>query len=131
MRAEKEQFKPSLVKSARQKGGQDVPQGVNDRMRRKLRAGAEMEHRKKLGEGINGQPEPQHLFGAAQPGAQFVQLEVRKPEGAKEALVSRLSVRARARQPRGDGGLSIAENPRGRRWVQPTGSSRQHHGDLL
>ena len=34
-------------------------------------------------EGIDGQPEPEHVCGAAQPGAQFVQLEVRESEMAR------------------------------------------------
>jgi len=37
--------------------------------------------------GVDGQPEPQHLLSAAQPGAQFIQLEMREPEMAEEALV--------------------------------------------
>ena len=42
--------------------GQDLSQGVDDRMRCVLRAGAKMEHGKNLREGINGQPEPEHLL---------------------------------------------------------------------
>ena len=37
-----------------------------------LRAGTQLKDGKNLGEGINGQPQPEHLFGAVQPGAQFV-----------------------------------------------------------
>jgi hypothetical protein len=33
-----------------------------------------------------------HLCGATQPGAQFIQLQVREPEMAEEALVQGLSV---------------------------------------
>jgi hypothetical protein len=65
------------VKSGRQKGGQELPQGVDNSMCHVLRAGTEIEHGKKLRKGIDGQPQPQHLLIAAQPGAQFVQLEVR------------------------------------------------------
>jgi len=43
-----------------------------------LRAGAELKHRNHLGEGIDGQPQPEDLGGATQPGSQFVQLEVRE-----------------------------------------------------
>jgi hypothetical protein len=39
-----------------------------------LCAGAELKHGKNLREGINGQPEPQHLLRAAQLGSQFIQL---------------------------------------------------------
>jgi len=49
-----------------------------------------MEHGKNLREGIDGQPE--HLCGAAQPCAQFVQLEVREPQIAERALVQGLCV---------------------------------------
>jgi len=52
-----------------------------------LCSGAELKHRKNLRQGINGQPEPEHLLIAAQPGAQFIQLEVRELEMAEEALV--------------------------------------------
>jgi hypothetical protein len=31
-----------------------------------------MKHGKNLGAGVDGQPEPQYVCGAAQPGAQFV-----------------------------------------------------------
>jgi hypothetical protein len=39
-----------------------------------------------------------HLFGAASPCAQFLQLEVREVEMAEEAFVEGLCVRARTRQ---------------------------------
>ena len=45
-----------------------------------LCSGAELQHRKNFRAGINGQPEPLHLRMAAQPRAQFVQLEVREPK---------------------------------------------------
>ena len=57
-----------------------------------------MEHRKNLRAGVDSQPEPEHLFGAVQPGAQFIQLEVREVEMAEEALVQGLSVPACASQ---------------------------------
>ncbi len=37
-----------------------------------------------------------HLCGAAQPGAQFIQLEMRDPEMTKEAFVQDLCMRVRA-----------------------------------
>jgi hypothetical protein len=46
-----------------------------------------MEHRKNLGARIDDQPEPQDLLDVAQPGAQFVQMEVRELEMAEEVLV--------------------------------------------
>ncbi len=90
-----------------------------------------MEHGNKLGAGIDGEPEPQHLLGVAQPSAQFIQLEVRELEMGEKALVQRLSVLACAREPGGDGGLPVAEDPFGRRSVQSFGQRREHHGDLM
>ena len=57
-----------------------------------LGAGAELKHRKNLGEWIDGQPEPESLIGAAEPGAQFVQLQVREVKIGEEALVQGLCV---------------------------------------
>jgi len=51
-----------------------------------------MEDRKKFREGIDGQPEPEHLGGAAQPGAQFIQVEVGDLQGVEVVLVQGLSV---------------------------------------
>ena len=82
-------------------------------------------------QGIDGQPEPEHLCGAAQPGAQFVQLQVREVEMAEEALVQGLCMLASTGQPGRDGGLSKAEDPLGSRRVQPFGQRREHHGDLV
>jgi len=53
------------VKSGRQKGGQELAQGVDNSLRHVLRAGTEIEHVKKLRKGIDGQPQPQHLLIAA------------------------------------------------------------------
>jgi hypothetical protein len=65
------------------------------------------------------------LVGAAEPGAQFIQLQMREPEGAERALVQHLRMRGRARQPRGDGGLMVTEDPlRGGR-VEPFGKPQR------
>ena len=48
-----------------------------------LRAGTQLEHGKKLGAGINRQPQPEHVLRAAQAGAQFIQLQVREAEVAR------------------------------------------------
>ncbi len=85
------------MKSGRQKGGQEQSQGVDDPLRRVLRAGAEIEHGQKLGAGVDGQPQPAHLGTAAQPCAQFIQLHMRELEVAERVLVQRLSVLACAR----------------------------------
>ncbi len=62
-------------------------------MYRILRAESKLEEGKNLREGVDGQPE--HLCGAAQSGAQFVQLEMRELQGAKRALVQGLRAPAR------------------------------------
>jgi len=56
-------------------------------MCRVLRAETEMEDGKNLRAGVDGQPQPQHLCGAAEPGTQFVQLEVRDLEVAEKVLM--------------------------------------------
>jgi hypothetical protein len=84
---------------------------MDDAMCQVLRAWTQMEHRKNLGARIDGQPKPQHLCGAAQPGAQFVQLEVWEPEMAEAALVQGLCVLSGTGQPGGDRRLLVAEDP--------------------
>ncbi len=61
-------------------------------MRHVLRARPKLEDGKNLRAGVDGQPEPQHVLRAAQPGTQFIQLEVREPEMAEGALVQGLGV---------------------------------------
>jgi hypothetical protein len=75
-----------------------------------LRTQPQMENGKKLGAGVDGEPEPEYLFGTAQPGAQFIQLEVREVEVAEGAFVQGLSMLASSSQPGGDGGLTVAED---------------------
>ena len=77
--------------------------------------------RKNLGEGIDGQPEPENLLGAAQPGAQFVQLQMWEPQIGEATLMQGLGVLTCAREPGDDGGLSKAKDSRSRRRVQPFG----------
>ena len=84
--------------------GQDLSERVNEHMCHGLCAGAELKYRKNFGEGIDRQPEPEHLCGTAQPGSQFVQLQMRELEVAEIALVQGLRMLASARQPGGDGG---------------------------
>jgi hypothetical protein len=104
---------------------------VDNPMCHVLRAGTEMEHGHKLRARIDCQPEPENLFAAAQPGAQFVQLEVREPEIAEGALVQGLSVLTSAGQPGGDGGLPVAEDTFSGGRIQPFGKGSQHHCDLV
>jgi hypothetical protein len=96
-----------------------------------LRARTELEDGKKLGASVDGQPQPEHLCGAAEPRAQFVQLQVREVEMAEGALVQGMCMFPSACQPGGDGGLSVAEDPFSGRKVQPFGECRQHYGDLV
>ena len=96
-----------------------------------LRARTQREYRQHLRARIDGQPYPQHLRGAAQPRAQFVQLQVRESQMVEGPLVQRLSVLACPREPPRDGGLSGAEHPRGRRGIQPFGQCSQYHGNLV
>ncbi len=90
-----------------------------------------MQDRKGLRTGVDDQPQPQDVTVAAQPRPQLVQLEIGKLEVTENMLVEALSVQPRTSQPGGDGGLPIAEDPFGRRWVQPFGQSREHHCDLV
>ncbi len=86
-----------------------------------LCSGTQMEDGKNLGAGVDDQPEPQHVLRAAQPSAQFVQLEVGDLQGVEAALVQGLSVLASAGQPRRDSGLSVAEDPFGSGSIQSFG----------
>jgi hypothetical protein len=85
-----------------------LSQIVDEQMGHVLGARAELKHGKDLGEGIDGQPQPEHLSGAAQPGAQFVQLQVWEVQMAEEALVQGVRVLASTRQPGGNSRLSVA-----------------------
>src|SRR5436853_1160049 len=61
------------------------------------------------------------LFGAAQPGAQFIQLQVWEMEVAEGALVQGLCVLASTGEPGGDRRLPVAEDPLCRRSIQSFG----------
>src|SRR5215470_348601 len=50
---------------------------------------------------------------------------------AEEALMQSLCMVPYASEPGGDGGLSGAEDPLGRRWVEPFGKGRENHSDLM
>jgi hypothetical protein len=99
---------------------------MDDPMGHMLCAGTQREHGKKLGARVDGQPQPEHLCGAAEPGAQFVQLQVWEVELAEEAFVQGLGMFPSASQPGGDGGLSVAEDPLGSGRIQPFSQRRQH-----
>ena len=91
--------------------GQEPSQGVDEQVCHVLCTGTQREHGKNFRARVDGQPEPEHLFGTAEAGAQFVQLEVREVEMEEEALVQGLCVLASTGQPGSDGGVSKAEDP--------------------
>src|SRR5215469_14497592 len=95
-----------------------------------LGARTELKHRKNLGERIDGQPQPEHLGGTTEPGSNFVQLQVREVQVAKEVLMEDLSVPACACEPSGDGGMTVAEGPFGGS-IQPLGQRREDYGNLV
>ena len=111
--------------------GQDPSQGVDHGMGRVLRAETEMEDGKDLRTGIDCQPQPQDVCVAAEPGAQFVQLDIRKLEMTEKVLVEALSVLPSAGQPGDDRGLTVAEDPFGSGRIQSFGQRSQHHGDVM
>src|ERR1700686_5124389 len=71
-----------------------------------------------------------HLGGPAEPCTNFIQLQVRNVQVAEAALMEDLSMLACPSEPGGDGGPTVAEDPLGRRGVQPFCQRRQYHGDL-
>ena len=104
---------------------------MDDPMCHVLCAGTQSEHGKNLRARIDGQPEPEYLCGTAQPGAQFIQLQVWEVEMAKDAFVQGVCVLASASHPGGDSRLSVAKDAFSRGRIQPFGQRRQHDGDLL
>jgi hypothetical protein len=119
------------VKSGRQKGGQDPSERVDHGMGRMLRAQTQMQDRKNLCTGVDGQPQPQYLLGAARPRPQFVQLERGKLEMTEKVLVKALCVLPSAGEPGGDRRMTVAEDTQGLGSIQSFGQRRQHDRDLL
>src|SRR5437868_14605722 len=54
-----------------------------------------------------------------------------KPEVAEGVLMEELCVLACASEPRGDGGLTVAEDPFSPGSIQPFSQRREHDGNLL
>jgi len=69
---------------------------VDEQVRHVLRAGTQLQHGKNLSAGIDGEPKPQHLLVAPEPGAQFIQLQMREPKIGEEAFVQGLCMFASA-----------------------------------
>jgi len=67
---------------------------MDEQVRCMLGARPQLERGHQLGARINRQPQPEHLGRAAQPGANFVQLQVREVQVAEVALMEELSVPA-------------------------------------
>jgi hypothetical protein len=65
---------------------------MEDAMGHVLCSWTEVEDGKKLCTWVDGQPQPQDVFVAAQPGAQFVQLDIGKLEMTEKVLVEAFSV---------------------------------------
>jgi hypothetical protein len=63
-----------------------------------LRARTQMQDRKDLRTGVDGQPQPQDVAVAAQPRPQLIQLEIGKVEVTENVFVQGLGVLASARQ---------------------------------
>jgi hypothetical protein len=114
-----------------QKGGQELSQAMHEAMGHVVCARTQREHGKQLAARINGEPEPQDLLGAAQSGAEFVQLQVRKVKVAEAVLMQGLCMVSSASQPSGDSGFSEAEDPLGSGKIQSFGERREDHGDLV
>jgi hypothetical protein len=119
----KVEIEPVTGEERKAAGSQDLSESVDELMGHGLCSGAELKHGKNLGEGINGQPEPEHLCGVAQSDAQFVQLQVWEAEVEKGTLVQGACVLASPRQPGSDRGLPVAEDPFSRGRVQPSASA--------
>jgi hypothetical protein len=111
---------------------QELSQGVDEHMRRVLRAGAEIEHGQKLGAGVDGQPQ-KDAPGNRCAAVFAVHPTARAGAGGCEmrVLVQELRVLPSAGQPRGDGRLPVAEDPFRSRRIQPFGQRREHHCDLV
>jgi hypothetical protein len=90
-----------------------------------LRARTQMQDRKDLRTGVDGQPQPQDVGVAAQPRPQFVQLDIRKLEMTEKVRVKALSVLPSTGQPGDDGRLPEAKDPFGRRRIQPFGKPQR------
>ena len=90
-----------------------------------LCARTELKDGKNLRRGVDDQPHPEDLCGAAEPGSNFVQLQVRDVQVVEAALMEDFSVPACTREPPRNRGLLKAENPHSRRRIQSFGQPRR------
>jgi hypothetical protein len=77
-------------------GSQLLAQAVNEQLSRALGARTQQQHWNACGERIDGHPEPQDLGMAAQPRAQFIELQMGKGELTEGAFMQALSMRSSA-----------------------------------
>jgi len=110
---------------------QELSQGMNEQVCCMLSAGPQLERWYNLGARINRQPYPEHLGRAAEPGANFVQLQVWEMEVTEAVLMKELSVSSCAREPPRDGGLTGAEDPLCGGRIESFSQRREDHGDLM
>jgi hypothetical protein len=66
---------------------QEFSQGMDEAMGHVLCSGTQMQDRKNLRAGVDGEPQPEHVLRAAQPGSQFIQLEMWELQMAEGPLV--------------------------------------------
>ena len=92
---------------------------------------AEVEHWEQLAQWVNDDPEPQHARPVAQPGPQFIELEVGEAQLLQPVVMQVGAVLTSACQPAGNRLLSMAEDPARGRNTQPFGQHRQHQPDTL
>ncbi len=112
-------------------GGEPLPQIMHHAVCRVLGPWPQVEHRDEFAERIDGHPEPEHMRPAAQPRAQFVELDVGQVEIVKDAVVERGTVLAGARHPGGDGGVPMAKHAPGGGKREPFRQRGEHHCNPL
>src|SRR5262249_55983620 len=86
-----------------------------------VRTWSKLDLRNTLGEGIQSDPQPQHLRVAAQAGAYFVHLHVRDLHLAEGALLQGLRVRSSPQEPPRDGRMPKSKHPFASRHIQSLG----------
>jgi hypothetical protein len=101
--------------------GEPVSELVDDRMRRSLRPGTEMQDRNAFRERVHHNPEPEHLDSVAEARAQFVKLEMGQMEMAEPAVVKDGAVFASPYEPGRDRAFTVPKHPHSRRDTQPFG----------
>ena len=99
------------MKRGRQTRNQLLAQPVDKQLGHLMRPRTQLEHGNACAEGIDGHPEPEDLRVAAQARAQFIQLQMWEHSVAEGALMQRLGMGSRPRQPACDRGMPDAKDP--------------------